>query len=447
MKRKAVITIANWAGVNTGDDVIFEALGNLIQKSANELQLKDVELFVLADNDFSIIKRYKNKYNIVDAIRIFEFYKLTNILKTINFFTKSNLLIFGGGDLVNGNIPSMTLLGLAKIFGLPVILVGIGAIYPTSTIARFITKLVLNHVDAICVRDEKSRQCLERLGITKPKIYSASDLVFTLTPTISLEKGKIGDSINQLKRLKNSKLLVGVNVRPYDQMYSEYSTWSNEKIMNTFAKICDSLIETYNAEIIFIPMVIKDKTYPYHTNLLSDDEFSRKVIGLMKHRDKAHVVTDYQTLDNLFVLLSNIDVLVSMRLHTILLASLVDTPSISISYSPKVEIFMKELGNQYYIVPIYKLESRKILSLISSLVNDGSNNKLLRLSVNSLRSKAELNKKIISEFLNRSLKNGKKSRLRIFVGVIAAFLIMCFNYFIFIMQKIMSIIKRRRGKK
>ncbi|MBW9221799.1 hypothetical protein KKP97_01950 [Methanothermococcus sp. SCGC AD-155-C09] len=57
MKHKAVITIANWAGVNTGDDVIFEALGNLIQKSANKLQLEDVELFVLADNDFSIMKK------------------------------------------------------------------------------------------------------------------------------------------------------------------------------------------------------------------------------------------------------------------------------------------------------------------------------------------------------------------------------------------------------
>ena len=109
-------------------------------------------------------------------------------------------------------------------------------------------------------------------------------------------------------------------------------------------------------------MVVRDKTYPYHTNLLSDDEFNKKIIELMQYRDKAHVATDYQTLDDLFVLLSNIDVLISMRLHPILLASLVYTPSISISYSPKVEIFMKKLGKQYYIVPIDKLESRRILS-------------------------------------------------------------------------------------
>ncbi|MBW9221798.1 polysaccharide pyruvyl transferase family protein [Methanothermococcus sp. SCGC AD-155-C09] len=99
-----------------------------------------------------------NNYNIIDAIRIFEFYKLTNILKTINFLTKSNLFIYGGKNLTNGNIPSMTLLGLAKFFGLPVISVGIGAIYPISTIIRFITKLLLNYVDVISVMDEKSRQ-------------------------------------------------------------------------------------------------------------------------------------------------------------------------------------------------------------------------------------------------------------------------------------------------
>lgn len=438
MKRKVVITIANWAGVNTGDDVIFEALGNLIQRSAKELQLEDVELFVLADNDFSIMKRYKNKLYIVDAIRIFEFYKLTNILKTINFLTKSNLLIYGGGDLVNGNIPSMTLLGLAKIFGLPVILVGVGVIYPTSSFARFITKLVLNHVDVICVRDERSRQCLERLGITKPRIYNSSDLVFTLTP--SLEKSKISKLINQLKR--NDKLLVGVNIRPYDQMYSEYSTWSTKEIINVFADICDALIETYNAEIIFIPMVVRDKTYPYHTNLLSDDELSKKIIELMQHKDKVYVVNNYQTLDDLFVLLSSIDVLISMRLHPILLASLVGTSSISIAYSPKVEIFTKKLSKQSYIVPINRLERSKILSLVNTILNDKSNIKV-RLLVNSLKIKSKLNEKIIFEFLKTSLEN-KKSCLRVFAGMIIAFPIMCFNYSVSLILKIMNILKRWR---
>lgn len=438
MKRKVVITIANWAGVNTGDDVIFEALGNLIQRSAKELQLEDVELFVLADNDFSIMKRYKNKLYIVDAIRIFEFYKLTNILKTINFLTKSNLLIYGGGDLVNGNIPSMTLLGLAKIFGLPVILVGVGVIYPTSAFARFITKLVLNHVDVICVRDERSRQCLERLGITKPRIYNSSDLVFTLTP--SLEKSKISKLINQLKR--NDKLLVGVNIRPYDQMYSEYSTWSTKEIINVFADICDALIETYNAEIIFIPMVVRDKTYPYHTNLLSDDELSKKIIELMQHKDKVYVVNNYQTLDDLFVLLSSIDVLISMRLHPILLASLVGTSSISIAYSPKVEIFTKKLSKQSYIVPINRLERSKILSLVNTILNDKSNIKV-RLLVNSLKIKSKLNEKIIFEFLKTSLEN-KKSCLRVFAGMIIAFPIMCFNYSVSLILKIMNILKRWR---
>ena len=436
MKRKVVITIANWAGVNTGDDVIFEALGNLIQRFVNELKLEDAELFVLADNDFSIMKRYKNKYNIVDAIRIFEFYKLTNILKTIKFLIKSDLLIYGGGDLINGNIPSMTLLGLAKIFGLPVILIGVGVIYPPSNIARFITTLVLNHVDVICVRDERSRQCLERLGITKPRIYNSSDLVFTLTPT--LEKSKIRMVINKLK--KNNKLLVGVNVRPYDLMYSEYSTWNTEEIIDLFADMCDALIKIYNAKIIFIPMVVKDKTYPYHTNLLSDDELSKKIIELMQHKDKAYVVNNYQTLDDLFVLLSNIDVLISMRLHPILLASLVGTPSISIAYSPKVEIFMKKLSKQSYIVPINKLERRKILSLVNTILNDKSNINKMRLLVNSLKKKSRLNEKIMFEFLNSS--ENKKSYLRVFAGIIIAFLIMCFNYSVSLMLKIMNMLKR-----
>ena len=448
MKHKVIITIANWAGVNTGDNVMFEALVNLIQRIAKRLQL-EVELFVLADNDLSIMKKYRDKYNIIDTIRIFEFYRLGNIFKTINFLTKSDLLIYGGGDLVNGNIPSTTLLILAKIFGLPVILIGVGVVFPTSSIGRLITKLALNLVDEISVRDEKSRQYLERLGITKPKIYNTSDLVFTLNPMFSLKESRANDLINQLNRLKDKKLLVGVNVRPYDQMYSEYCTWNTEKIIRIFANVCDALIETYGAEIVFIPMVTKDKTYPYHMNLLSDDEVGKKIVEIMKHKNKAHIIADYQTLEDLLTLLSTVDILISMRLHPILLASLVNTPSIAIAYAPKVEVFMKELGMSYYTIPINELESKKVLSLVNSLLNEKFNNKI-ELSIEFLKTKAKLNEKIILKFLN-VLKNNKKPHLttrlfRLFMGVIVALLLMCFNYIMLFIPKVMNILSTKGRK-
>jgi len=135
-----------------------------------------------------------------------------------------------------------------------------------------------------------------------------------------------------------------------------------------------------------------------------------------------------------------------MRLHPILLASLVGTPFISISYSPKVEIFMKKLGMQNYIVPIDKLENKKVISLINMLINNNINSKLL-LSVNSLKTKAELNKKIIYKFLKMSLQDYGKSSMRVFIGMIAAFLVMCFNYFISFLQKIINVLKIRRNKK
>ena len=73
MKHNKNIIIANWAGVNSGDDAMFSSLMNMVGKEISN----EAKIFVLADND----KLIKSKYRINDAMRIFDFYRVKNLKK------------------------------------------------------------------------------------------------------------------------------------------------------------------------------------------------------------------------------------------------------------------------------------------------------------------------------------------------------------------------------
>ena len=82
MGKRITITIANWAGVNLGDDAIFSGLLNLLNRKISG----NLRVYVLADND----KLIKSKYNVENTVRIFEFYKPSNLSKTIKFLKESD---------------------------------------------------------------------------------------------------------------------------------------------------------------------------------------------------------------------------------------------------------------------------------------------------------------------------------------------------------------------
>ena len=174
MKHNKNILIANWAGVNSGDDAIFSALLNIVLSKISP----QAKIYVLADND----KLIKAKYRINDSIRIFEFHQFQKLRKIAHILKASDLLIYGGGDIINGNIQSMSFLALALILGLPAMCCGVGVVPIKSPLKKFLTRIVLNQVDLITVRDEESKKRLELLGVTKPEVVVTSDLAFLRRP-------------------------------------------------------------------------------------------------------------------------------------------------------------------------------------------------------------------------------------------------------------------------
>jgi len=423
MKKEINIAIANWAGVNTGDDAIFSALLNLIRDKVS----KNARIFVLADND----KLIKAKYDVEDAVRIFEFYKPNNLLKVIHFLRKSDLVVYGGGDIVSGNIQSMSFIGLTKMLGLPVMYCGVGVVPIKSWLSRFFTKLVSNLVDLITVRDENSKYLLNSWGINKPPIYVTGDLAFVLQSS-----GK--DRISQIllrEGIKNN-MKIGMNVRPCESMYSFYH--SNRLSYKVMAEVCDHIVEKYNAKITFFPMVTKERTKWYHKNLESDEETSQKVIDLMKNKNNAIIVKGEYTPEEIMGLLGQMDLVIAMRLHTLLLALNMGVPIVAINYAPKIESLVGSINQSEYCVSAESLHKDKLINLIDKQMK-GNNEKPVSTDIQLLKQKSKANGDYIKDMLHQK----KKNIWRFYTFLIPAIIVISLlNYGLVTIGKFIRVIRR-----
>ena len=237
-KGPLTVTIVNWAGVNVGDDAIFSSLLTLLRNEYGP----DARIFVIADNSKKVVDRYD-----LDRIAdIFEFYHPHELIKVLRMLRDTDLVIFGGGDLINGDMTSMSLLGMAQMLGIPVMCCAVGVLPFERSWRSMITKAVLDSMKVITVRDESSARRLKEMGI-RSNVHVTADLAFLL------EKGS-GDRSSVGLVHDEGSYRIGVNVRSQDEMYDFYAKWDDEKIMDVIANACDELIRDNDASVYFIPM-------------------------------------------------------------------------------------------------------------------------------------------------------------------------------------------------
>lgn len=96
------------------------------------------------------------------------------------------------------------------------------------------------------------------------------------------------------------------------------------------AKKMDSWIEKFSANIFFIPM-----------NPISDAELMTQIKGLMNHKENCTVVKGCNQAAEVVTLAAEMDIIISSRLHLLILGSINHVPLIGISRGSKVDTFLE----------------------------------------------------------------------------------------------------------
>lgn len=346
------ILLAGYYGFgNLGDEAILEMAIKQILEITNRKNIT-----VLSGNKEATSKKYN--INTIDRY---------NVFSIISKLIKSDALVFGGGSLLQ-DITSkrsiyyyLFLIRLAKIMNNKVIMLsqGIGPIINENS--NKAVQSTLGFVDYITVRDKHSKEFLESIGMDKNKIFLSTD------PVINLRAGE-----NYLAK-NSGKKKVCFSLR----------NWKNADVSEKIAKLTDKLINN-NIECYFIP-------FYYNEDLELIDEVEKNI------GDKAVYYKEKLTTSDAFDIIKGMDVLVGVRLHSLIFAAAANVPFAAVSYDHKVDHFVNSV-NMKVACSIDNIDVDLLYDeIIEKINNEDQEKKKLSESVENLRELIKINYKILKE--------------------------------------------------
>lgn len=346
------ILLAGYYGFgNLGDEAILEMS---IRQTLEITERKNIT--VLSGNKEATSKKYN--VNTIDRY---------NIFSIVNKLSKSDALVFGGGSLLQ-DITSkrsiyyyLFLIKLAKLMKNKVIMLsqGIGPIVNENSLNA--VQGTLGLVDYITVRDKHSKEFLEKLGMDKNKIFLSTD------PVINLRAGE-----NYISK-HNGRKKVCFSLR----------NWKNVDVDEKIIQLTEKLI-SHNIECYFIPFY-----YSEDMELINEVE---KKIG-----NKAVYYKEKLTTNEAFDIIKNMDVLVGVRLHSLIFAAAANVPFVAVSYDHKVDHFVNSV-NMSVSCNIESIDVDLVLAeILDKIANEDEEKKRLSESVTKLRELTKINYKILKE--------------------------------------------------
>jgi len=256
----------------------------------------------------------------------------------------ARLFISGGGTLIQDGTSTKSLLyylyliKVAKMLGKKVMLYanGIGPVIREKNKVR--VKKILNKVNCITVRDEKSMDELKILGITKPETVLTADPAFLLDAEANIEK---------LKKKYSLEDIVCTSVRVPKN--------GDDKFAAGVAKALDNVSEKYGAKAVILPFQDADK------------EVSEKIASLMEN--EAIVVSEKLTVGQTLSMVGISQMCIGMRLHMLIYAASKGIPIVGIVYDPKVSGFM-EYCNQDLFVDVKSVNEENLTELVDKCYSE-----------------------------------------------------------------------------
>lgn len=346
-----LIVLSGYYGFdNAGDEALLSAICSSIQR-------------IEPQAEFVVLSGCPQKTEQLHQLPAVDRMKPWQVIKIMK---QADLLISGGGSLfqdVTGprSLPYyMSVVALAKMLGKPVIFYAQGVGPIKRRFSRFLMRWWGNKVEMITLRDEQSRKLLAELGVTRPPIYVTADPVFTLEP--APEQLEYAQALLQRYQLEPGRL-IGVSVRPWLALAD---------LRPDIARLLDCLVRD-GYQVIFIPM-----DYGF-------DLPESHLVATMMNEPSTILDENLSGLE-IIALMSHMEMMIGMRLHSLIFAASQGVPFAGISYDPKIDAFLESFALQ----PLNGAYLEMYEQVKSLLVNENQK-RYIRQRAEELRGRAEKN--------------------------------------------------------
>lgn len=331
------IFIAGYYGLgNIGDEVILSGMITSLRKV-----IDDPNISVLTNNPEETQALHKVK-TVQQSFKkgmpkfsrnvIFEG-EFSNVRREI---INCDVFILGGGSLLQDlrvyYLPALlSLIKLAQRHGKKTVVYGIGAGPIDTYLGKKLCSSVLNKADLVTVRDSMSKDVLVRCGVR--------DVIRTADPAFGIEvpdRGVLEQYVSSMNISDGDQYIASTAYNwLHDSDLSRNAVKATQDLLDrrlSMAKIFESIVCKYDRNMLFIPTVEVDRD-------------SYMVIRDYMPSSKKAKVLDYNPNFNaILASLSRSDILVGMRLHSLILATLMGVPIVPISYCGKVKSYLSLIG-------------------------------------------------------------------------------------------------------
>lgn len=325
MKNLKHFIIGYYGHGNLGDELILREL-----LSEKGLDLKNV--MVLSKTP----KETESKFNVKSI------YKFNPFAILYYLFVYKPKVVVGGGSLLQDSTSLRSLMYYLVLVYVSTLLGSSVEIYRNgigdikSKIGRYLTKIVLNRVTSISVRDLNSKGLLKDIGVVK-------DILISEDPVLNM---KIPDkNKEQLYSLVRQS---GLNVDLInDKFMGIVVKGKNDdfKLKMEMLKLSERLYKDFKIILVIFPFHMNEDVLDFSEEKKAL-ELSKASRGSFETEREFPIIniTNKMSDDELLNIYRNMDYIVGERLHSLIVAHTFDIPFISISYDLKIDSFLQSIG-------------------------------------------------------------------------------------------------------
>ena len=351
IEQQQTILISGYYGFgNTGDEAVLAAMISDLQSAC-----PGVDICVISGDPAETQKQHQ-----VKAVPIDDLQTMVSEVK------RSDLAIIGGGGLFHDywGVDLSAILtdqhhglalysSLALLTGLlnkPLMIYGVGVGPLQTEQGKQITRAVFETARTATVRDHESKVVLCDLGLDPDKITVTADPSFRwlarnhhspVSPQISAPEPYLGIALRNW------------NLGPASH------AWEGQ-----VADAVDDYLELYEGSVVFIPFQVGED------RLSNDLEIANRIHRQLRNRERAVVLNPDLSPGAISSVISACDVLLGMRLHSIIFAALNEVPVVGLGYDPKIFRTMRQLGIEEYALPLEQLNRQVLLARLEKAVRN-----------------------------------------------------------------------------
>lgn len=332
-----ILITGSYGQGNTGDEAILTAIVDQLRR-----RMPDARLAVVAGDAETIRRQFG-----VETVWWGDWAGIAQAVR------QSDMVIQGGGgiffdysgfhpwNLFENGAPDLAHYGgfslLANLYRKPFMIYGVGVGPLITDAGREMAKVAHSLADRITVRDVESKSSLEELGIESNRIDVTADPAFSVRPA---DESRAREILSE-HGVDCSRPVIAITARPWDYEITQ-SEWER-----SLAGAISELAHSKQAQILLIP---------FHKGY-DDGPLSR--IRERLTAGEVFVLGNQYMPNEIAGVIGACDLLIGMRLHSILFAILTATPAIALAYDPKVRSLARRIGHEEICVDLADLSKLK----------------------------------------------------------------------------------------